>query len=540
MSALYKILSSFAAGLVFAAAAVSLSPWSRNFPLNDDWIYALPVKNLLAGEGLRLFDVFHTQVFQVAWGWLWTALFGFSFGALRMSTLFFAAAAVWLFARLLLKFEVSPRTAFLGAFCLAFNPLFFSLSMTFMTEVPYLFLVLLSVYWFPHNGEKKFPALWGASLSSAAASLVRPTGILAPAGFSPEILFGREGKLRRLLIIWLPSAAALAGWWLWLNSSDASLLAGSTAGVHSEAFNYWGDYLRFPLQTLRRLCSGIVLYGLFLMPFSAVFAFRPGFFREFGKDRKALLISAAVIILAGFHVLLEGRAPVPGDGNYVYRTGLGYVTIYGFASKSAGLLGKSFFWPLVSALSLFSAGILAAEFSRLKNLPVPVKTCLLVFAFQFGFVLVAPRFFDRYFIYALPGLLLAAAMSARNFSFSVPSAFFAVLLALFSWAGTADYLAWNGAKWEAAGRAPRYGIAAEDVAGGFDYDAWHNYEKRLARLKSAGASHIREWEWADLSSKKAVVVFSPPPRLEESVLEKVEYKTPLSPFGGGAVYLLRL
>lgn len=528
------------AAALFALAALALAPWSRDFPLNDDWIYSLPVKNLLEHGTLQLFDTLKTQVLQIGWGWLWAKAFGFSLGALKMSTLCLGAASVWVFAKLLLKLKVEPRAAFLGAFCLAFNPLFFSLSVSFMTEIPYLFMLLLSV-WFFAAEEERPAALWASSLSAAGAALIRPTGLLAPAGFSPALLRGRGPVVRKLLIIWLPALAALAGWWLWARAPEASHVSGSALNINSEAFNYWRRPLWVLLETLRRLLSGVFLYGLFLLPFAAVFALRPGFFKGVRENRRAFYIMAAIMILAGFHILLAGRAPLPGNGNSIYRTGLGYVTIYGYTAKASGILGWGIFWPLAAALSMLSAGVLAAEFASLKNLPGAAKTCLIVFALQFAFVLAAPRFFDRYFIYALPAALIAAALAARAIPISAPALFCGGALALFSWAGTADYLAWNGAKWEAAARAAKHGIAPEEVAGGFDYDAWHTYERRMAELKSVkNAAPIGEWDWADLSAKKAAVVFVPPPGSENDVLEKVAYRTPLAPFSRGSVYLLKI
>ncbi|HBA60596.1 MAG TPA: hypothetical protein DCZ92_07220 [Elusimicrobia bacterium] len=529
------------AAAIFALAALSLSPWGRSFPLNDDWTYALPVKNLLAHKGLRLYDTFHTQLLQTAWGWLCGVPSGFSFGALTLSTLCLGTAAVWLFSRLLLRLELEPPAALLGAFCLAFNPLFFVLSFTFMTEIPYLFMLLLSVYLFTARSAESRRSLWGASLGAAGATLIRPTGILLPPGLLPGLPGGPGRKLRGLLVLWLPALAALACWWFWLRSVDATQVSGAASGIHSEAFRYWSRPLLLLAETLRRLASGAVLCGLFLLPFSVFFISRPGFFSGLRGDRRALPAAAAVIILCGIYVLLAGRAPLPGAGNYIYRTGLGYVTIYGYSFKASGILGSGSFWPLVSALSVLSAGVLAAEFSRLKDLPAPVRSCLLVFALQFGFVLAAPRFFDRYLLYALVPALIAACAAARPFYFSVPVLAAAGALALFSWAGTGDYLAWNAAKWEAAYRSAGHGIAPADVAGGFDYDAWHNYEKRMAQLKQeSAASFVGEWGWQDLPSKKAVVVFSPPPGLEGGVLERVAYRTPLAPFSRGSVYLIKL
>jgi hypothetical protein len=58
-----------------------------DFPLNDDWAYAKAVQSLLRGD-LQLTDwAPASQIAQIAWGALFCLPFGFSFTALRLSTL---------------------------------------------------------------------------------------------------------------------------------------------------------------------------------------------------------------------------------------------------------------------------------------------------------------------------------------------------------------------------------------------------------------------------------------------------------------------
>src|SRR4029078_13384805 len=60
----------------------------REFPLNDDWSYSLAVQSLIKSGHLTL-SVFTSMplIAQVLWGALFCLPFGFSFTALRTSTI---------------------------------------------------------------------------------------------------------------------------------------------------------------------------------------------------------------------------------------------------------------------------------------------------------------------------------------------------------------------------------------------------------------------------------------------------------------------
>ena len=135
----------------------------------------------------------------------------------------------------------------------------------------------------------------------------------------------------------------------------------------------------------------------------------------------------------------------------------------------------------------------------------------------------------------------AAALAAQPVSRRAPALLAASFLAVFSWAGTGDYLAWNAAKWELSLAAAHYGVPPEKVAGGADYDAWYNYETNTARLRaSRGGGSVGEWEWLDLGSKKAMVGFSVPPSRKKAIMARAVYPTPLAPFSGGTLYMFAL
>ena len=86
--------------LVFAglwlAVIVVVDPRGE-FPLNDDWAYAWSVKTLLQEGRFQLSDWGAVNLLpQTLWGWLFSVPGGFSFTALRVSTLI--ASLITLFA----------------------------------------------------------------------------------------------------------------------------------------------------------------------------------------------------------------------------------------------------------------------------------------------------------------------------------------------------------------------------------------------------------------------------------------------------------
>src|SRR5215468_3589900 len=165
-------------GAMWGVAIAVIDP-RGDFPLNDDWAYAIAVQRLVS-EG-----VFHppawvdaTLLTQALWGALIAALAGFSHTALRASTLLLGGAAVigtYLLAR---QLRVARAVALFAALVLAANPLFVVLSHTFMTDVPMLAMVLYALLFFAQALESDSLLAWGlATFLTIAATLCRqPSG----------------------------------------------------------------------------------------------------------------------------------------------------------------------------------------------------------------------------------------------------------------------------------------------------------------------------------------------------------------------------
>lgn len=137
------------------ALACSLLLWlceliSRPFAevgIADDWSY-IRTAHHLALTGHIVYNGWATAL--VGWQFYLGAaaikLFGFSYTAPRMSTLFVALVTAFLLQRLFVRLGLTERNAAFGTLAVVLSPLYMMLSVTFMTDVPGLFAVVACLY----------------------------------------------------------------------------------------------------------------------------------------------------------------------------------------------------------------------------------------------------------------------------------------------------------------------------------------------------------------------------------------------------------
>ncbi len=534
-------LEKYAVPLLFLCFAASLSPWLYNFPLNDDWAYALAARGFVQTGRLALSDWgSSTQVMHVLAGALVSKIFGFSFGALRVLDVLTAAAGIFFFSRLLAELDTAPFERTLAALAVALSPLYLAAANSYMTEAPYFLWMSAALYFYVRalkNGDAAGPLL-AAGACAAAAYLTRQLAAALPLAYTLELLRRGRPKARDLALVWALPAAAMAGYYAWFRLTQGqtwaseNYVAGATLAHLSSPLKFLGD-------TLYRLLASAVETGLLLLPLGAGFAFSVRRFSAKACPREGRLAAAApwlaLAALGGF-ALFNG--PLPYLENTLSRYGIGVLTVGGAALKPAGLFGSRFFWPAATAAGVLSAVLLVCSsgFTLRSGGPV-LRFLFAAFGAQLALSMLGAKYFDRYLLPTfLPWFAIAAAYAARGVKFSRPAAAGALALcALLGWAGMKDYLAWNEAKWELAAR-PHYRLPADEIANGFDYEAWLSYERNMAYLKAMKPLKlIGEWEWKSINRYKAIVSFTPDPSL--IIVDRQEYSTPLSS-RKGVLYLL--
>lgn len=307
------VLSCLSILLVFGMGILVVGT-SGDFPLNDDWSYARGVYSYVEKGNLELDQWPAMTLIAQTWiGIGYSELFGFSFETLRWSTLVNAYIALCFFYLLLRRFT-DIYTATFTALLLLFNPLFYSLSFTFMTEIHFLMAVLGSIYFFTRYVESsRFAFLVGAGLFSVLATLIRQPGVLAPLGFALVLLIKERSWARRLIpfLPFLVSFIALKLYYAWLGDQYPDLYkVGGFSELITALTTQGADSL------IRSLVNMLVFPGWWLFPL-LVLLLPLIDWRKLLRSPLVWLISAACVI---FSVINLNFFPV---GNVFYNFGVG-------------------------------------------------------------------------------------------------------------------------------------------------------------------------------------------------------------------------
>ena len=508
-----------------ALAALVIGPL-KDFPLDDDWVPYLTVVHLVKEGRLMIMDyAAMTTVWHAAWGGLFAAVLGLGHGALRLSTLALSAASLQLFRGLAEPPRGRAAWALSPEWLLLANPLFFALSFTFMTDVPYLAWSLLSLALYREALRRDETGWWlAASAAASLAFLVRQIGLAIPAGVLLHLWLGGRLDRRRLLLV---AALPLAAW-----AAHGIWFARTHGGV-----TFYGDLLRratrhhlsrplvFAAKAYLRLSGALIYFGLFTLPWSAALS---------ARRLKLPRPLPAAALLAAFVPLLAAKR-FPFFFGVIDERGIGFTSLADRALKPAGLLGEPWFHALLVAAGILSClawlarGRELARAAREEDARLLAVPCLLPLLAA----LASPKFFDRYLLPALPWVLLVGWRAAREeLSGRAPTlAATGLSAALLLWplAGTCDWLNWNEARWSAARAAVASGIPPEYVQAGSEWLGVHLFESRMAELRAKKPlREIGEWEWLEGRVFAAGVTFSAEPLPGHRNVATREYWTPLS------------
>ena len=523
-----------------------------NFPLNDDWVYGRTVYSLVE-EGRLRFSVLITPslIAQVFWGALFCLPFGFSFTALRLSTLSISLIGIFAVYGLLREIKASQAIAFLGALVVATNAIYFELSNTFMTDVPFFAFTMLSLLFLLRGirRETKLELLIGFSLA-CVATFIRQIGIIIPLSFGITYLVKNGIGKNTLRTAVLPATVVVGGliaYQMWLHS---------TLGLPAH-HNTWSYELlvslKAPIRSViidfgRRGAGAMVYLGLFLLPF--LIGVIPHQWKSV-STREGLRI---IWISSGFLVVLIGgllwkKELMPFSGNILFDIGLGPPTLRDVSVLRLPHLPSApkTLWLLITVAGVIGAAALLQslcsalfQLSRCRknaeSLATKWPVVLIISACALYFVpLGLLGFYDRYLLFFLPLLMMLTIVTSRSsvqLHVSRLSAFILVaLLAVygaFTVGATHDYLSWNRARWSAL----RYlteeaHISYKRIDGGYEFNGWFGYGSEYQ------ASHERSWWWVDKDDY--VISFGPLIGYEE--IKRYPYKRWV-PFGQGNILVL--
>jgi hypothetical protein len=455
------------------AALIFLFPPSRqDFPLGDDFAFAQGAIRLARGEGVHYGE--HASM-PLLGQWLWATPFlwlgsAWPHFALRMSTVVLSGFGLWAFYNLLRHEGFDPRQSGFLTAVLAFNPLYFLLQGTFMSDVPALSFSLIALALYRRAIDSKHSlTLAAASLAAMLAVSTRQSAIAVPLaiglvlGFYPEL----QRQWRWRLALALPLAAGV-GVHIWFTSRTDIWHIKPTWQVNVFFLASWGVVAQ--------------MVALLLLPalFESAFSLDEGL-RKLGL-RLGIAILASTAVAGALYYWATWRdrvrllAPSDDLNSWFPYT----MPILGSHGPFSALVGHG---PLTlpaelrqvfTIVGVLAAGALAA---RVLTRPMEVLSRSPLFTYSFlqgALFILSPKIYDRYFVVLLPGALAAIGLRGR-----VPLRRRAVgWLALIAMAALSiglmhDWLSWNEARWALGRKAVQNGIHPWWIDGGLEWNGWY-------------------------------------------------------------------
>jgi hypothetical protein len=533
--------------------ALAVNP-SGNFPLNDDWSYGRAVQRLLATGRYQPPEwSAMNHIAHIYWGALFCLPFGFSFTALRISTLVMGAMGVLGIYGLLREVNGGRSVSVFGALLIMVNPIYFGLSNTFMSDVPFFALTVSSVWLFVGGVRRaSAPAVGAAYALAAVALLIRQSGLAIFIGFGASAFFQEGGWPKKIRRAVLPIALGFSLQILyqaWLTSTGRfAPFFGSPASDLSKIFR--AEVLAALVEYLKLGLEAAIYSGMFLFPCIALLGWR-SFGHLLPQQRRwplAWILAFSVVTLGAF---IRWDIWMPFTNHVMFDIGLGPLLLrdstFGPTSFPAppaiGIL-----WKALTAVGVIGAAfcfyfifIAVRELvSRRPKIALPEKWltvfCLTAMAVYFV-AMVTRGFFDRYLLPLWPlFLLLISARETRGRegrrdprAVLVLGVIIVVLFASFALGATHDYLLWNRVRWDALNRLMTQSrISPKAIDGGLEFNAWYLFD--LAYRPVPGKS----WWWVE--GDDYVIAFA---RLKGySVAQRFPLKRWL-PFGPRSIVVLR-
>jgi 4-amino-4-deoxy-L-arabinose transferase-like glycosyltransferase len=178
---------------VFIAGCAVVHPL-RDAPVIDDWVYAWSVEYFLKTGELRVLDISAIYpLAQILWGALFARVAGFSVGILRLSTVVLALLGCGALHLMLRELGFGRAISLLGALTMAFDPVFFALSFSFMTDASFVSVAIMAVFCYVSGvRRRRADRLWIGSLFALAAFLIRPVGVVIPLAVIPALVWARD------------------------------------------------------------------------------------------------------------------------------------------------------------------------------------------------------------------------------------------------------------------------------------------------------------------------------------------------------------
>ncbi|HET6328484.1 MAG TPA: glycosyltransferase family 39 protein [Planctomycetaceae bacterium] len=529
---------------LYLAAVFAVNPF-RECPVRDDWAYAWSAWKLLATGHYQAHDWSSANTpFQAAWGAAFCLVFGNTFVALRWSTIALALLGLLAFRGLAREHGLSRAAADLLTLCVASCSIFFKLSLSYMSDVPFAALLTIAVLFYTRAVRTMKWSDWIAGSIAAAATVgTRQFGVAVVAAVG---------------VIWLFDRRRWANWGSYAVGISLPVL--STLWQLNQGWNHPNWAAGFQVYRARNyFASGAFFKQL---------PWRPGAILEY---LALFLIPLVLLALLGWIRDVRGeqlpanaasqrtRRPIAALAFWIVLFVANVIygwKVLGYAYHTADLRGSHALMPflpdcydilelmgdpvrwgatilVVVGAALFTR-LIVARWARLGG-GEPSRLAVLVLDFTALFLvaisLVFTQFTDNYLVPLVPYAAIAVGKPLEDLLLARRRAVVACCLVLLAGAAiwTREDLAKDQALWTLSVRLHDQGIPPQQIASDWKWFFFWNFEQAAAEGRfqpSTSYAHFFH-EWMPESEKSAeyrvVHEVKPPPGEHWEVADTAHY-----------------
>ncbi|MBL7921096.1 MAG: glycosyltransferase family 39 protein [Bacteroidia bacterium] len=465
--------------IIFIICEIIVNPIGE-FPLNDDWAYSKSVSFAIHGV-YTIGDFGAMTLFtHLLWGTIFTKIFGFSFTVLRFSTLISSLIGLFFLNKLIVKISNNLWLGFFSCLVLLFNPLYFSLTNTYMTDVNFTTLLILSCYCaFVFFDTKKEIYIYYFLLLSIGLVLIRQFGIILPICFFVSCITLKEKRKRYLIISFIVIVITLGVLKFYESILKHSLSYGAaytfSGSIDLLSYAFWENFFVNIAGRYKVILVHIFIYG-----FPLAIIYLASIIRSVNK---IYAFTVSIICIFGCYFLLQGNIfPFHNMftnmciGPETFHESNGHTRSTDFATL-CDIVKYVFSSFTFIVLILFLSSKIKLGKAAFKFEPEVLFLVLLLGMYIF-MILITQKdvYFDRYHLPIIALIFILFSFMNKTFkakySISVLILFCFFYLSVF---GTKDYLTLNRNRWDAYYFIKdRAKVDAEKINGGFEVNCWND------------------------------------------------------------------
>jgi hypothetical protein len=528
---------------LYLGAVAAVNPL-RECPVLDDWAYASTVRHFLETGEYKLNDWVAPNIpFQTLWGSLFCLVLGDSYVALRLSTVALTVIGLVAFRALAREHGLSGAAANLLTFCLSSSSLFFRMSLTFQTDIPFLVTLICAFFFYTRALRvMTLPAWTMAAVAGGACILTRQFGAALVPALGILWLFDRQRFPRlKYYMVGLTLPLAAVAWQLDRGLFHSNWAAQSVL-FRQKLFFSQGHFLRAlpwrPLVALEYQALWLVPLVL-LAAGAAVRETLAHFTKPQGRGAQSDVPASSrrsLMWLLGFVALFAAGVAygwkVIGYG-YNSSDFHGNTALMPFLRHTYDLLlvlGDPARW-MVTIYVVVGAALIASVFveryagllsQKANPVPAPISRELLLdltSLFLLGCNLI---FFQQWDAYQLPFLPVTAIVLAKRFegrmisrSWTVAGCCLLLLIGSAIW--TREDLAKDDVEWTLAERLRESGVPPQQIASSWEWFAYWNFGDFVRQEGGKAGSEIpnflgeQGWQGRNRLAAEYWVVHDPNP-----------------------------